>query len=133
MAIRRTLPHLGVSARLMSVRQCCAIRSGLLQRRPWPKNAPASSASHGRQPPPSRYWLRAAFTCAARAFLGRPERSGDADDYVGEIRQVRLADGTKLTLDTATSVEVEVGRSLRRAVIKTGRLGLTWRRLMHPL
>ncbi len=40
---------------------------------------------------------------------------------VGEIRQVRLADGTKLTLDTATSVEVEVGRSLRRAVIKTGR------------
>lgn len=40
---------------------------------------------------------------------------------VGEIRQVRLADGTKLTLDTATSVEVEVGPSLRRAVIKTGR------------
>ena len=42
---------------------------------------------------------------------------------VGEIRQVRLADGTRLTLDTATSVEVEVevGRSLRRALIKTGR------------
>src|SRR3954447_6657286 len=40
---------------------------------------------------------------------------------VGEIRQVRLADGTRLTLDTATNVEIEVGRTLRRAVITTGR------------
>lgn len=40
---------------------------------------------------------------------------------VGEIRQVSLEDGSKVTLDTATKVEVELGRSERRAVVREGR------------
>lgn len=40
---------------------------------------------------------------------------------VGEIRQVALEDGSKVTLDTATRVEVVLGRSERRAVVREGR------------
>lgn len=40
---------------------------------------------------------------------------------VGEIRQVVLADGSKVTLDTATKVEVQLGRSERRAIVREGR------------
>lgn len=40
---------------------------------------------------------------------------------VGEIRSVSLSDGSKVTLDTATDVEVEIGRMGRRVLVKTGR------------
>jgi len=40
---------------------------------------------------------------------------------VGEIRQVELADGSRVTLDTATKVHVEIGRSARRARLRHGR------------
>jgi transmembrane sensor len=40
---------------------------------------------------------------------------------VGEIRQVTLADGSTVTLDTSTKVDVEIGRSRRRAHLKYGR------------
>lgn len=40
---------------------------------------------------------------------------------VGEIRQVALADGSRITLDTATRVEVEIGRSRRHARVRYGR------------
>jgi transmembrane sensor len=40
---------------------------------------------------------------------------------VGEIRQLSLADGSKVTLDTWTKVEVEIGRSHRGAHLKYGR------------
>lgn len=40
---------------------------------------------------------------------------------VGEIRQIELADGSKVTLDTATKVDVEVGRSRRNAHLRYGR------------
>lgn len=40
---------------------------------------------------------------------------------IGEIRQVALEDGSKVTLDTASKVEVEMGRSERRAVVREGR------------
>ena len=40
---------------------------------------------------------------------------------VGEIEQVDLADGSKVTLDTATKIEVEIGRSHRSAHLKRGR------------
>ena len=40
---------------------------------------------------------------------------------VGEIRQIALEDGSRVKLDTATKVEVELGRSERRAVIREGR------------
>lgn len=40
---------------------------------------------------------------------------------VGEIRQVGLSDGSKVTLDTATKVEMEIGRSRRTAHLRYGR------------
>ncbi|MES2326205.1 MAG: FecR domain-containing protein [Pseudomonadota bacterium] len=40
---------------------------------------------------------------------------------VGQIRQVELADGSKVTLDTATKVEVQIGRSRRTAHLRYGR------------
>lgn len=40
---------------------------------------------------------------------------------VGEIREVKLGDGSKVTLDTASAVEIDVGRSHRRATLRKGR------------
>lgn len=40
---------------------------------------------------------------------------------VGQIRVVRLADGSKLTLDTNSAVKIELTPSERRAVLKRGR------------
>lgn len=40
---------------------------------------------------------------------------------VGEIRHITLEDGSKVTLDTSTAVEVELGRTERRAVVQKGR------------
>lgn len=40
---------------------------------------------------------------------------------VGEIRRVSLDDGSKVTLDTETRLEVEIGRAERRARLKEGR------------
>lgn len=40
---------------------------------------------------------------------------------VGEIREVSLADGSKVTLDTSTKVDVDIGRSHRRAHLRYGR------------
>lgn len=40
---------------------------------------------------------------------------------VGEIRQVELADGSRVTLDTATKIDVEIGRSHRSAHLRYGR------------
>ncbi len=40
---------------------------------------------------------------------------------VGEIRSVSLSDGSKVILDTATRVEVEIGRLGRTALVKAGR------------
>ena len=40
---------------------------------------------------------------------------------VGEIRAVTLEDGSKLTLDTASGVEVDIGKSRRRAILRKGR------------
>ena len=40
---------------------------------------------------------------------------------VGEIRQVNLPDGSRVTLDTATKVDVEIGRSRRTAHLRYGR------------
>lgn len=40
---------------------------------------------------------------------------------IGEIRRVALSDGSAVTLDTSTRVEVEIGRSSRSARVKYGR------------
>jgi transmembrane sensor len=41
---------------------------------------------------------------------------------VGEIRQVRLADGSRVTLDTSTRVDVEIGGARRSAHLRYGRV-----------
>lgn len=41
---------------------------------------------------------------------------------LGEIKKVELADGSTLTLDTGTAVRVELQRSMRRAVLRQGRV-----------
>ena len=40
---------------------------------------------------------------------------------VGEIREVSLADGSKVTLDTSTKLDVEFGKSRRKAHLRYGR------------
>lgn len=40
---------------------------------------------------------------------------------VGEIRQFNLADGSRVTLDTATKVDIEIGRHRRNAHLRYGR------------
>lgn len=40
---------------------------------------------------------------------------------VGEIKQVELPDGSKVTLDTATKIDMEMGRSRRSAHLRYGR------------
>ena len=40
---------------------------------------------------------------------------------VGEIREVSMADGSRVTLDTSTKLEVMIGRSRRNARLKYGR------------
>ena len=40
---------------------------------------------------------------------------------IGEIRRVALSDGSSVTLDTSTRVEIEMGQSARRVRVKYGR------------
>ncbi|HEV8407207.1 MAG TPA: FecR domain-containing protein [Sphingomicrobium sp.] len=51
---------------------------------------------------------------------------------IGEIRSVRLSDGSKVTLDTATSLEVEISRMGRRALVKGGRVRFDVVRAARP-
>jgi transmembrane sensor len=51
---------------------------------------------------------------------------------IGEIRSVRLSDGSKVTLDTSTSLEVEIGQMGRRILIKTGRARFDVARSTRP-
>lgn len=51
---------------------------------------------------------------------------------VGEIKQIDLADGSKVTLDTSTKVEVEIGRSRRSAHLKYGRARFQIARAHEP-
>lgn len=51
---------------------------------------------------------------------------------VGEIRQVELGDGSKVTLDTATKVDVEIGRSRRSAHLRYGRARFQIARASEP-
>lgn len=87
--------------------------------------------------PRTQQWgLRPAFAAAAAlfvivtigAFLIRAERSAFAGTEavmlatkVGEIRQVNLADGSRVTLDTDTRINVQISSSRRRALVTRGR------------
>lgn len=50
----------------------------------------------------------------------------------GEIRNVQLADGSRITLDTATKVDVEIGRSRRGAHLRHGRVRFRVARAGEP-
>ena len=92
----------------------------------------ADRASRGARPrTPSYAWAAAAalillFSAGLYLALGTGLWTSGTEAVmlstkVGEIRRFRLADGSNLTLDTATSVEVEIGRMGRRALVKSGR------------
>ena len=91
------------------------------------RRAPAA----GERPRTPRYALAAAASVAVIvsgvAVLGSGRTlfaSGDVlmlATRVGEIRQVTLGDGSTITLDTGTSVAVEIGRSRRKARLGRGR------------
>ncbi|HEX3423749.1 MAG TPA: FecR domain-containing protein [Sphingomicrobium sp.] len=84
-----------------------------------------------RSPAPKYAWATAAalvLIVSAALYLARGTAlwtSGTEavmlSTKVGEIRRFSLADGSKVTLDTATAVEVEIGRAGRRALVRTGR------------
>jgi transmembrane sensor len=104
-------------------------QAGLLR-----QSASANRASEARIARPARaprYALAAAAALAAVvpvAILvsGRAPFVSDTHAVmlvtgVGEIRRVALEDGSEVTLDTSTSLKVEIGRSLRRAQLQKGR------------
>jgi transmembrane sensor len=93
--------------------------------------APAGEARPARAGTPTYAWAAAAalfFILAGGIYMvlgsGLWTSGTEAvmlSTRIGEIRSVSLSDGSKVTLDTATSVEVEIGRTGRRALVKAGR------------
>jgi transmembrane sensor len=89
---------------------------------------PAAAPAHGPARP--RYALAAAAAlvllvpAAILVMSALHPRRNEAvmlSTRVGEIRSVKLADGSSVTLDTETSLEVDIGRSQRRARLAHGR------------
>jgi transmembrane sensor len=83
---------------------------------------------------PRPAWAAAAAAAAAAAVLvpvtalvvrgGAPFGGPDTMmlmTAVGEIRRVNLPDGSSVTLDTSTKIDVEISRSLRTAHLRHGR------------
>lgn len=73
--------------------------------------------------------LAALILVAGAVLLGRPEGLMPAAEAealffatkVGEIREVPLPDGTRMTLDTKTTVVVEIRPDLRQVTLREGR------------
>lgn len=95
-------------------------------------SAPAAVTARKAPDRAPRYALAAAIALVAfvpPAFLlldGHPSLFGRANTImlmtnIGEIRQVKLSDGSKVTLDTDTRIEVAIDRSHRRARLNRGR------------
>ena len=96
---------------------------------------PTPQAGAAARPMPSRAPRYALAAAAALVLLlsagiylrieGGPWMSGTEavmlSTSVGEIRSVNLSDGSKVTLDTDTRVEVEISRSGRLALVRAGR------------
>jgi transmembrane sensor len=104
-------------------------QAGLL-RELLPTRARLRAAARQRQPGTPPYALAAAVALVllvpAAILVGTRFTLGNTNAVmlstrVGEIRQVRLSDGSKITLDTATRVEIDIGRSLRKARLTHGR------------
>ncbi|MGE5562075.1 MAG: FecR family protein [Bacillota bacterium] len=100
------------------------------------RHSPIAAAGQLQPTPSEPEWkLRPALAAAAAVVLlipisvllvrgGSPFGGTDAVmlmTRVGEIRQVTLADGSRVTLDTATRVDVDIGRSRRSAHVRSGR------------
>ncbi|HTQ15488.1 MAG TPA: FecR domain-containing protein [Rhizomicrobium sp.] len=79
-------------------------------------------------PPPRRWWLRAAAVAAAVAVVGvyfyhPATETAAAVRYttkIGETRTVELADGSTMTLNTATALSAAVSRTSRHVVLEHG-------------
>lgn len=106
-------------------------QAGLLR-----QSAAVTSERHESSVPKARWPARPALAAAAAALalvpIGALFLRGSGAPFgarntvmlmtaVGEIREVRLADGSKVTLDTSTKVDVEIGRSHRSARLRYGR------------
>lgn len=106
-------------------------QAGLLRHSPM-----AASGEHEPASATSRWQPRPALAAAAAALVLMPLgllliRGGDAPfastdtvllmTAVGEIREFSLPDGSKVTLDTSTRVDLEIGRSRRNAHLRYGR------------
>ena len=94
-------------------------------------SVPASEVSRSAPQKP-RYALAAAVAAVALllsgmllagrgAFAVRGTEAVMLATDVGEIRSVALSDGSKVTLDTATTMAVEISGSTRKARLKSGR------------
>lgn len=97
--------------------------------------APPATAAEARPDRPAGLhgpWRRAAslilalllasiFIIFLRAMARSPIEAVLLSTNVGEIRDVPLSDGSKVTLDTATVVRVEIGASGRLARLERGR------------
>lgn len=111
-------------------------RAGLLRQSPAASAALAASA--GQQSTRDFAWaagiglvaLVAAAVLLSRGLLGAGTEAVMLTTAVGEIREVRLADGTKVTLDTASRVEVDPSK--RRASLSRGRARFEIARRKHP-
>ncbi|HEX5259421.1 MAG TPA: FecR domain-containing protein, partial [Sphingomicrobium sp.] len=106
-------------------------QAGLL-RRSSAGSAPSAATARKMPDRTPRYAMAAAIALVAlvpAGFLlldGRPALFGRANTImlmtnIGEIRQVELSDGSKVTLDTDTRIEVAIDRSHRLARLNRGR------------
>lgn len=92
---------------------------------------PSRAVARSRFRAPSYSWSLAAalmllvsagiYLTLAREFWTGGTEAVMLSTKVGEIQSFNLADGSKVTLDTASRVEIEIGHLGRRAVVKAGR------------
>ena len=99
------------------------------------KNSPRAASDSRAAAAPRPQWRRRPALAAAAiivlvpvgAFLTRGSLPFAGSHVlmlmtnVGEIKRVKLADGSTVTLDTSTKLDVEIGRSRRNARLRYGR------------
>lgn len=85
--------------------------------------SPGEGSSGGGAPGPRRLLLQLAVVAAVAAAGTGWLLTGEADDYrteVGEAKSVMLADGTRMSLNTDTRVEVDLGPKRRLVQVAGG-------------
>ncbi|MPY73888.1 MAG: DUF4974 domain-containing protein [Alphaproteobacteria bacterium] len=100
--------------------------AALAAERLWRSLGPAATP---RKPPAGKLLALAAFAvCLAAALMSyglfdvRSEFFADVRTAVGERQTVTLADGSRLELDTGTSVGIDLGGAERRLTLHRGRI-----------